>query len=269
MCRKNIVDCHTHTRFSHDSNCEPADSFSAAKEKGLAFFAVTDHCDIEFCDIMDVITPILDSVKTAKSYDGYALSGVEIGEALWNMDTAEELLKSADFDIVLGSVHAVRYGENPKPFSCLDFSLFSEKEVEEFMKAYFDDVLETAKKCDYDVLTHLTNPLKYITGKYGIRVNLSSYSTVIDKILKTTIEKGRALEVNTACLDSSYDELMPELPIIARYRELGGSLITLASDAHSADRIAHSFERTICELKNLGIDTLCYYKKRKPILYGI
>lgn len=269
MDNKIIVDCHTHTRFSHDSDCEPADSYAAAKEKGLTYFAVTDHCDIEFCDIMDVKTPILDSVKTSKSYNGYVLSGVEIGEALWNRDAADDVLKSADYDIVLGSVHAVRYGENPKPFSCVDFSRFGEKEIREFMETYFNDVLETAEKCDYDVLTHLTNPLKYITGKYGIRVDLSRYATVIDTILKTTIKKGRALEVNTACLDTDYDELMPELPIIARYKELGGSLITLASDAHSADRIAHGFERMAAELRNWGFDTLCYYKKRKPILYGI
>lgn len=264
-----IVDCHTHTRFSHDSNCEPSDSFAAAKEKKLTHFAVTDHCDIEFCDIIDVKTPVLNSVNTAKSYNGYALSGVEIGEALWNTDAAEDVLQSAGFDIVLGSVHAVRYGENQIPFARLDFSRFGETEIGEFMETYFNDVLETAVKCDYDVLTHLTNPLKYITGKYAIRVDLSKYAAIIDEILKTIIKKDRALEVNTACLDTAYDELMPELPIIARYKELGGFLITLASDAHSADRIAHGFERTAAQLKNIGFDKLCYFKKRKPILYDI
>ncbi len=269
MKNKIIVDCHTHTLFSHDSNCESTDSFLSAKEKKLTHFAVTDHCDIEFSDTMDVIMPILDSVRTAKSYNGYVLSGVEIGEALWNRESAEKILKSADFDIVLGSVHAVRYGENPKPFSCVDFSLYNEKEIDEFMKIYFNDVLETAEKCDYDVLTHLTNPLKYITGKYGFLVDLSRYAAVIDEILKTIIDKGRALEVNTACIGSNYDELMPKLPIVARYRELGGSLITLASDAHSAERIAHSFEKTVAELKSIGFDKLYYFKNRKPIFYEI
>lgn len=264
---KGIVDCHTHTKYSHDSVCEPTDSLHSAKEKGLAGFVVTDHCDIEFCKENDVKTPIINSVHAAKKLGACALSGVEMGEALWHCDVANDIIASADCDIVLGSVHAARCGEYTMPFSQIDFSLFSEKQISEYMSTYFNDMLEMLDKCDFDVLTHLTNPLKYITGKYGIKVDLKAYSEIIDEILKGIISKGIALEVNTACLGSRYNELMPERAIIERYKKLGGYLVTLGSDAHTADRIAHGFGETAALLKEIGFEWLCYFKKRKPVQY--
>lgn len=266
---KGIVNCHIHTKYSHDSQCEPEQSLKAALEKGLAGFAITDHCDIEFCESTDVKTPIIESVRAAKNLGDFVLSGVEMGEALWHNEVANDIIASADYDIVLGSVHAVRYEGYTMPFSGIDFSMLSEKQISEYMSTYFADMLEMTEKCDFDVLSHLTNPLKYITGKYGIKVDLNAYSEIIDKILKSIIEKGIALEVNTACLGSSYNELMPERPIIERYRELGGYLVTLGSDAHTADRIAHGFKETAALLKEIGFEKLYYFKKRKPVQYGL
>lgn len=265
--KKGLINCHSHTKFSHDSNCEPTDGFNSARGKGLAGYAITDHCDIESCEINDVKAPIIQSVKTARSLGEGVLAGVEMGEALWHNDVANDIIASADLDIVLGSVHAVRYGEYTMPFSGIDFSAFSKKQIFEYMNAYFNDMLETLEKCDFDVLSHLTNPLKYITGKYGIKVNLKEYSEIIDKILKGIIEKGIALEVNTACIGSSYNEFMPEKPIIARFKELGGYLVTLGSDAHTADRMTNGFTDAVRALKEIGFKNLYYFKKRIPINY--
>lgn len=262
---KGIINCHSHTLFSHDSSCELQDSLNSAKEGGLAGFAITDHCDIEFCKEKDVKTAVMQSAAAARQLGDYVLSGVEMGEALWHREAADDILRSADFDIVLGSVHAVRYREYTMPFAIMDFRKFSDTQISEYMKAYFADMLETVEKCDFDVLSHLTNPLKYITGKYGIKVELTEYSELIDKILMGIIERGIALEINTACLGSPYNELMPGKPIIMRYRELGGYLITLGSDSHTADRMVHGLEEAVELLKEIGFKRLYYFKGRRPM----
>ena len=41
MLANKIFDCHTHTHFSHDSECDPYDSLKAAKERQIAGFAIT------------------------------------------------------------------------------------------------------------------------------------------------------------------------------------------------------------------------------------
>ena len=53
--------------------------------------------------------------------------------------------------------------------------------------------------------------------------------------------------------------------IIKRYKELGGYLLTLGSDAHIAKRIAHGFDYALSELSRLGFKNIYYYKNRKPI----
>ena len=126
---KNIFDCHTHTHFSFDSECDPCDSLTAAKEKGLAGFAITDHCDMEYCKLRDVKTPIEQSVGCARTMGGGVLAGIEIGEAIWHKEDADELISGGDFDIVLGSVHAARYKNYTMPYSGIDFSVFSRDEI--------------------------------------------------------------------------------------------------------------------------------------------
>ena len=96
-------------------------------------------------------------------------------------------------------------------------------------------------------------------------MDLKNFADKTDIILKEIINRGIALEINTSCLDTNYNALMPDIPIIKRYKELGGYLLTLGSDAHTAERIAHGFDYALSELSRLGFKNIYYYKNRKPI----
>ena len=260
-----IYDCHTHTHFSHDSVCDPQDTLNAARAKGLAGFAITDHCDIELCPATDVKTPILQSAASARQLGASVLAGVELGESIWHSDAAADVVCAADFDLVLGSVHAVRYRDYTMPYSGIDFSAFSPKELTAYLGAYFDDLLEMIGTADFDILAHLTCPLRYLCGKYGIAVDLRTHAEQIDTVLKEIVSRRIALEVNTSCLGTGYDVLMPDLPVLRRYRELGGELITLGSDAHTSQRVAHGFDRALESLSALGFEHIYHYRHRKPL----
>ena len=77
QCDLSVFDCHTHTHFSYDSECDPHDSLKAAKENGIAGFAITDHCDIEFCGDGDVKTPIKKSANCAHKWVTACLRGLK------------------------------------------------------------------------------------------------------------------------------------------------------------------------------------------------
>lgn len=264
-----LVDCHIHTLFSHDSKCSFEDILNIAKKKQLNGVAVTDHCDIGSYENTDVKTPIIKSVNCAEKLGDYAFLGVEFGEALWHNDIANDILKSADFDIVLGSVHAVRNKNDGNYYSQIDFSAFTYSEICDYLSSYFYDVKQMIEVCDFDVLTHLTCPLRYINGKFGKSVDLKLFSEDINCILKLIIEKGIALEVNTSCCDTAYNSLLPDITILRQYERMGGVLLTLGSDAHTADRVAYAFDNTVIALKNIGFSNLYYYKKRKSVKYKI
>lgn len=260
-----MADCHTHTRFSHDSVAEPAENARAARERGLSHIAFTDHCDVEYCADMDIGTPILHSAAAAREQG--ALAGVEMGEGLWTPSAAKAVLDSADFDIVIGSVHAVRYPNLRMPYSHIDFSAFDDGLLCDYLRVYFADVLELAQAGDFDVLAHLTCPLKYICGVYGRRVSLAAYAETIDAIFDTIIARKIALEVNTSGVGTAFGELMPGVPLLRRYKERGGQLLTLGSDAHTPERVGVGFREAIAALGEIDFTQAYYYKKRAAVPY--
>ena len=106
-------------------------------------------------------------------------------------------------------------------------------------------------------------------GKYGIPVDMSEYQAEIEAILRIVVKRHIALEVNTSGIGSFYGEYMPYASILRKYREMGGYLITLASDAHTADRTGNGFDDAVRMLKDLGFTNAYYYKKRMPIPYAL
>lgn len=260
-----MADCHTHTRFSHDSVAEPAENARAARERGLSHIAFTDHCDAEYCADMDIGTPILHSAAAAREQG--ALVGVEIGEVFWVPSAAWAVLDSTAFDIVIGSVHAVRYPHLRMPYSRIDFSAFDEEKLCDYLRAYFADVSELAQTGDFDVLAHLTCPLRYIRGVYGRQVSLAPYARVIDGIFDTIIARGIALEVNTSGVGTAFGELMPGVPLLRRYKERGGQLLTLGSDAHTPERVGFGFHEASEALREIGFTQAYYYKDRTAVPY--
>jgi len=136
-------------------------------------------------------------------------------------------------------------------------------EIYGFLDAYFNDVLTMVDFADFDILAHLTCPLRYIVGKYKIDIELSRYADKIETILKKIIKKGIALEVNTSSLVLTGD-FMPSIEIIKKYYDLGGYLITLGSDAHIAGNASFGFVEAIETIKRIGFKNIYYYQKRKP-----
>lgn len=269
------ADLHMHSEASHDANYPVTAMCEAALEKGLQAISVTDHCDVEYYDTLDVDKVVLDSTaaqEAAKTaYEGKLeiFTGVEIGEGIWNLNATHKLEKMAAYDQIIGSVHWVRGEAYQRAYSGLDFSIFTQAELELFMERYFEDVWEMLQKTDFDILAHLTCPLRYINGKYGRNLDWHQFTEQIRKILRYVIEHGIALEVNTSCKGSAYDELMPAEEIIKMYLGMGGSLITLGADAHVPPNVAHRLEETIQVLKACGVEYLVYFKNRELYQYTI
>ena len=269
-----VADMHTHSQGSHDSVCKVEDMCIAQIEKGTKMFAVTDHLDTASFTADDDFSVITDTERTIKElnekYKGKQdiLFGIEIGEGFWVPEVCEKVTYMADYDVIIGSVHLVKYKDLTKAYSGIDFSKLDDETVAEYLDAYFDDMLTMIKSCDFDILAHLTCPLRYIKGKFKKDVDMSRYDEKINKILKLIIKKGIALEVNT----SSYGMLgdfMPDIDILKKYRDMRGYLITIGSDAHTANDASKYFDIALQAIKEAGFENIFYYKNRKPYQISI
>ena len=262
-----LADMHTHSKHSHDSKCEIEDMLLSQLEKGTSIFAVTNHFDVDMHDVYDIVTPIVDSIKEVKALrEKYSdrcrvLSGYEISEGFWYPDFYKGI--SLDVDVVIGSVHCVSNVPDTRPYSQIDFSTYTEDELYAYLEAYFNDFITMFETTDFDILAHLTCPLRYIVGIHKRHIDISRFDKKIDEILNRTIKGDKAFEINT----SSYhllDDFMPTAKIVGRYRELGGRLVTLGSDAHVPENASIQFDKAYDLVKRLGFENICYYENRTP-----
>lgn len=272
------VDCHVHTKASHDSVAEPRDIVNSALDFGLKGFLISDHVDTGVTGT-SFLDPAIQSFKNyCEEFPRYLnesehplgfemLFGVEIGESIRNPEACEKLINMLPFDAVLGSVHKIYIDGRDFCFSDHKFSELPAAFVRRVVVQYYKDVLETAKNSDINILSHLNliNRYEWAPGKQDILDE--ELSPVINEILDTIIRRGIALEVNTFVADKGM--LMPGDVVLNKYKEKGGKLITLGSDSHCAANLGKEFPAMKKSLKAAGFDQAVYFKKRKPVFYDL
>lgn len=263
-----VINCHVHTKYSHDGKGTVREICNEAVKNHLSGFAVTDHCDCEYADDKKMSKSLLCSFdevfEASKEYGNTPLiiKGIEIGEAIYNPVFAKEIISARSWDMVLGSVHAVRYKNYEMPFSVIDFTSWQEDSLYSYIRQYFEDVKETVLTADFDILSHLTVVYRYIIYKYNRSIDTSVFLPQIEEILKSVITQGKTLEVNTSGMVSGY--LMPDADILRLYKSLGGNDISVGSDSHSPENLCLGINEAVNILRELGFSHLTHYIGRKP-----
>lgn len=266
MCT-DIFDSHCHSINSHDGHSSIYDICEIAINRGIKGFSITDHCEVDLydCDYKKSIDRSFRDTELAKEkYKNKIVitSGIELGQANYNLELSKEILKKHSYDFIIASTHGI---DNNGDLCKISYNKMSENEIYKLLEEYFEYYLNMVKKCDFDVAAHLTYPLRYIEGIYKIKIDLCKFDIIIDEIFKVIIERKKALEINTSGLRQKIKKTFPSNELILRYRELGGELITIGSDSHKAVDLASDFTQTIELLKHVGFRKYFYYKKRKAI----
>ena len=261
-----ICDCHIHTRCSFDGSDSAAMMCQAAERAGLYAITITDHCECNnyFKDgcYESVRSSYLEAHQAASSFHKRlrVYAGIELGQPMQALSIAEQTLSAADYDFVLGSVHNIRGKED---FYFLDYQ---EENVYALLDAYLDEVLEMVEWGGFDSLAHLTYPLRYIVGEYGIQIDYSRYDHKVTKILQRLAQKEKALEINTSGLRQKIGRTLPTLHLVRRFREYGGKYVTLGSDAHSWKDVGAGIQEGMKVAAEAGFTHYTIFEKRIPKL---
>ncbi len=267
-----MFDLHIHSLHSADSKQTLDEICNQAIQIGLEGLAVCDHVDLWFAESLNTeqaIKNCIADVKKAKERYGSHLTilqGVEMAEYLYDPITAKRILSLCNFDVILGSVHSVLFEDITDSYSRIDFSDMPMEKIDRFLKEYFRHLLEMIERTSFDVLTHLTCPLRYINGKYQRNADIMHHREEIFTIFEQIIQKEIALEINTSGLDSNLGEYMPPLSLIQSYKKMGGKRITLASDAHIPQNIGKGFDKTAKLLQDIGFEGYYIFRQRTPEL---
>ena len=100
------------------------------------------------------------------------------------------------------------------------------------MDRYFDATLELVKWGRFHSLAHLTYPFRYIPAEKR-PADYSRWQDRIDAVFRALRDRDIALEINVSGLRNPLvNSAHPDLPLVRRFRELGGEKITVGADAH-------------------------------------
>ncbi len=256
------TDHHVHTSYSPDSDADIEKYLIYAKDLGLSKLMFTDHIDmgaieIEFQKHIDYREYFKTMKNYEEKYDMEIKVGVEIGYEKDHKNEIDEFLGKYPFDFVIGSIH---YGGG-KDFYLGDF--FDGKSQYQAYMTYFELILEMVENfTNYDVVGHLDHIVRYGDFEYS-SYKYKEYKEIIDLILQKIIENSKGIEVNTAGMRSDLKTTFPKEKVIKRYRELGGEIITIGSDAHLNEDYYKGIPKAIKYLKELGFREITSFKERK------
>jgi len=241
-----------------------------AIKKGLAGIAFTDHLDLMTPDDDERFrfdpTEARQKIERLRGVYGLNIfSGIEAGVHPLSAQTVKKFLSGYEFDVVIASVH---YLDGVDPYTG-DF--YKGKTLKESYGRYFEAMYESISVLeDFDILGHYDYIGRY--SPYQDRsVRYRDFPDIFDAIFKYLIDNGKSIEINTNTyrLRDNIAPPQPDFHILKRYKELGGELVSLTSDAHSVDRIAGDFHYYMQFIKSCGIGYLSYFCNRQAILEKI
>ncbi len=261
-----LHDQHVHSNYSEDSSELLINHYNVAKNKGCKYFVTTEHIDympsMSGYDWLCDFDKLINELNELNKLDGpIPLLGIEMGFRKDYLNQIKEQLEKYDYDIINLSVHDS--GEIEYYFAD-NFKILGVKET---IKLYYQNILDAITLIDkFNVLSHLDYCYKTV---YRIDPNYKFLDDMqfIKQILELLIKKEKALEINIKVQNALTDEHLREF--LKFYKELGGTKLTLSTDAHQANRYLENFDKYIQIIKESGFDYLCYFVKQKEYHYDI
>ena len=264
------IDTHVHSRYSPDST-ETLYTICKRAQSMLAGFCVTDHLDIghpeaAFDEVPDFGALLGEIEQMRIQFPTVTiLFGVEAGFIAHTAAATQQVISAYPFDYVLNSVHVV------DGVDAFDREIYFNMPQNTLTRQaaytkYLHCVLQSVQSgCDYDTLAHVGYISRYAPYENPL-LRHSDCPDIIDSILRTLIAQGKCLEVNTADV-SRFLQPVPSLDVLRRYYALGGRLITLGSDAHSAENLCERFEHSTQMLQALGFRYTAHFRSRHMYMH--
>ena len=264
------ADCHMHSNFSSDSKAFMEDMIEGSIRHGMKEICFTDHMDYDYpvrggydfvFNIEEYIAK-LNEMKSRYRNRITILTGVEVGLQPHLKDRIAALTKNNSFDFIIGSSHVVDRLDPYYP------EYWTDKTVEEGIRRYYETIVKNCRVIsDFHVYGHIDYIIRYIPKQLAANFHYSyrNYLDLLEEALKIIISNGKGIEVNSSGYKYGLGRPHPDADVLKLYRELGGELITIGSDAHAPEHLCYDFETVSELLQSLGYRYYAVFHQGKPV----
>lgn len=267
-----LADYHIHSRISPDAGTSMRELAERGIALGMDELCFTDHIEPVVWGTTQPRAPfdwaaLEAEFRAAKAAVGDRIRlrlGMELGDACWELAHTERLMAGAPpLDFLIGSVHMLS-----KQFDGEDLYFFDpkdEREARAGMEDYLEQVRSMAAWGRFSVLGHLTLPLRYLNEIRGFQLTFDGFETEIAEIFRLLLQNGCGIELNT----NRGNTPLPDGKWLRMYREMGGEIITLGTDAHSPEYVGCAVRERQELLRTCGFKRFCTFEKMQPIWHEL
>lgn len=257
-----------HSNHSRDGRDTISSLAYAAADRGLREIAISDH---------------FEPTSGNESYSGYKpqkyfedireagwtfgskikiKAAIELGQPHRFPQQSTQLIGNHRYDYVLASAHKMADDE--------DFGelAYSSENLSIYCLRYLEELKGLAMWNGFDCMGHL-DLIKRYAANYSLNARLADYRYRLEEILKIVIQNGKGIEVNTSGLRQASGECLPDFDIISLYRQLGGEIITIGSDAHRSEDVGKGISDAVKIIERAGFSYVTVYEDRKPRMVRI
>lgn len=277
-----LADYHVHTVWSPDAVDSMTDLARAGIAAGMDELCFTDHLDsfirekpFPWREYNWIPEPkpsvdwagLVEQFNAAQNAVGDRIRlklGVELGDAGWNFAHTEKLMEAAPpLDFVIGSQHMLskRFGRADLFF----FDAADEREALASIADYLEQMHDFVCWGKFSVLGHLTLPLRYFNEQQGFNLSFDDFGAEVEDIFRILIQNGKGIEVNT----NRGNTPLPDAKWLKLYREMGGEIITLGTDAHSVKYVGCAIRERQQLLRECGFTRFCTFEQMQPVWHEL
>ena len=276
-----LADYHVHSSCSFDAADRMAAMARAELKMGVAEICFTDHADFgdqpprqrgrERVQLpMSQVKQFIEASEMGPEGIDIKL-GLELGEGNHDPARAKRVYAMPEYDFILGSLHNLR---DEQDFYYIKYESYDQ--CWELYDRYLDELIELAGINCFDCMAHIGYCLRYMHRQgFDAEITMERYGGKLDTLLRMLIENGKGIELNVADLvPGGHDapgehaepllKPVPSIEILRRYRELGGDIITVGSDAHSVKAAGVGLREGYQLLSDIGFRYVAVYKRHKP-----
>lgn len=254
---------HVHTASSPDAElsasalCKIACSVPVGR---IGFVAHLDMHPLDFCYGGFDEKRYLKELDNASAAGGpEVLRGLEIGEPHVYWDEASKLFHLKEYDFITGALHWLK-NDLVLEESCFD----NRNDPLELVEEYYREIRKMVSVADVDILAHMG-----IFRRGMVRAGLSTdfdetalFPEILREIFTAMLDRGIVLEVNTAGLRRPEKTTYPSPPVIALYRSIGGTAVTLGSDSHRKENAFFGLSAGARLLTEQGFTEAGFFRQR-------
>lgn len=259
------IDYQVHSFRSHDGKSSIREQCARAVEVGLDELGFSEHKDFDPADpVVDYFDydAYLTEIEAARQEWGGRLkirAGVEIDYQRWFEDKIAAYLDTHPFDFVIGSVHHIDRVMLMTPE--YNQSRTAQTAYQDYFRAITDSV-----QCGLlDILGHLEYANRRGLAAWG-PYRTEDYREELAALLDLVIAKGLTFEINTAGLHQNLGVTYPVAETVALYAERGGKLLSIGSDAHHPDQLAHAYAEAARLALSHGLTHVSTWQQRQATL---